>query len=191
MEAPCGTLYDLLGPPRILNHACEPNARVKEVTGEHVAITALREIQMNEEVTIYYGKNSFGRANKTCSCATHRPLPVDSLTHQRLFWPPHNKGHEPARHPTDQHLRGRNHAHETPVQSAPNLASNSAEIRTSALTSLDRQRKNDDTFQGRDATQLHYLLSLSSEPEIMGWKGDPADACELIVMDKTQFLSVP
>jgi hypothetical protein len=87
MEAPCGTLYDLLGPPRILNHACEPNARVKEVTGEHVAVTALREIQVDEEITIYYGRDSFGEANKNCSCATHRPLPPDSWTHQRRFWP--------------------------------------------------------------------------------------------------------
>ena len=44
IEAPCGTLYDLLRPPRILNYACELNARVKEVTGEYVAITALYKI---------------------------------------------------------------------------------------------------------------------------------------------------
>jgi hypothetical protein len=190
---PDGTEDVVIGPVRFLGHACKRTHNAELVKCEDtIVVTALRSIGEDEEITISYGEHFFNGGDLVCACTTCCRQAHDACQDwQPRYWPPHDKGHEPASHATDQHLQVRDHTHETPVQFVLNLAINSAEIRTAALTSLDRQRKIDDTFQAHDATQLHYLLSLSREPKTMGWEGDLAGECELIVMDRTQLRSIP
>jgi hypothetical protein len=84
MDGPCGTPYVVVGSPRFLNHRCIPNARL-EVHGAYTVVIALDAIEKGTEITIYYGKDYFGRGNAACSCLTCKP--PSSSNHQPRFWP--------------------------------------------------------------------------------------------------------
>ncbi|KAK9365421.1 hypothetical protein V1509DRAFT_633148 [Lipomyces kononenkoae] len=61
----------MLGPCRFVNHDCNPNARFV-AQGSHgvVAVVAIRKIEVQEEITVSYADNYFGKKNRECMCAT-------------------------------------------------------------------------------------------------------------------------
>ncbi|KAK9239585.1 hypothetical protein V1525DRAFT_397848 [Lipomyces kononenkoae] len=61
----------MLGPCRFVNHDCNPNARFM-AQGSHgvVAVVAIRKIEVQEEITVSYADNYFGKKNRECMCAT-------------------------------------------------------------------------------------------------------------------------
>lgn len=58
-----------LGPGRLVNHDCNPNARLEWACGS-VGFLALRDILPGEEITISYGDDYFDEQNLDCLCAT-------------------------------------------------------------------------------------------------------------------------
>ena len=58
-----------LGPARFANHDCRPNAKLAQV-GMGMQIKAIRQIELGEEITVFYGDHYFGHANCECLCAT-------------------------------------------------------------------------------------------------------------------------
>ncbi|EEP75956.1 conserved hypothetical protein [Uncinocarpus reesii 1704] len=59
-----------LGPARFSNHDCNPNARLVTKGSEGMEIVAIRDIAINEEITVSYGDNYFGIDNCECLCHT-------------------------------------------------------------------------------------------------------------------------
>ncbi|KAI2015212.1 histone lysine methyltransferase Set9 [Ophidiomyces ophidiicola] len=59
-----------LGPARFSNHDCNPNARLVTKGSESMEIVAIRDIEVNEEITVSYGDNYFGVDNCECLCNT-------------------------------------------------------------------------------------------------------------------------
>ncbi|KAF2241366.1 SET domain-containing protein, partial [Trematosphaeria pertusa] len=59
----------LVGPPHLINHSCNPNAKL-EVMGDkcNVKVVALHHIAEGEEITISYGDEYFGNKNHDCLC---------------------------------------------------------------------------------------------------------------------------
>ena len=59
-----------LGPARFANHDCDANARLV-TTGSHgMEVTAVRDVQIDEEITVTYGADYFGLGNRECLCKT-------------------------------------------------------------------------------------------------------------------------
>ncbi|ODV89397.1 hypothetical protein CANCADRAFT_139248 [Tortispora caseinolytica NRRL Y-17796] len=61
----------MLGPARFINHDCSPNARFVSVQG-NTYVSALRDIERGEEITVAYSMNYFGESNTDCLCHTCR-----------------------------------------------------------------------------------------------------------------------
>ncbi|KAG0030604.1 Histone-lysine N-methyltransferase set9 [Podila clonocystis] len=59
-----------LGPARFVNHDCDPNCNFMPVGADVICFKALKPIEVNEEITTYYGDNYFGVGNQECLCAT-------------------------------------------------------------------------------------------------------------------------
>ncbi|MCJ1229766.1 Histone-lysine N-methyltransferase set9 [Toensbergia leucococca] len=57
-----------LGPARFANHDCEANARLVTRGSEGMQVVAVRDIEVNEEITVTYGDNYFGEGNCECLC---------------------------------------------------------------------------------------------------------------------------
>jgi SET domain-containing protein len=55
---------------RYINHSCRPNAET-DVKGHKIIITAIRNIQPDDEITYNYGRNYFNAfiKEKGCRCA--------------------------------------------------------------------------------------------------------------------------
>ncbi|ORY85090.1 hypothetical protein BCR37DRAFT_258006 [Protomyces lactucae-debilis] len=58
-----------LGPARFVNHDCDPNATFVMVNG-NIAVAAIRNIEIGEEITIAYSPDYFGPGNIDCRCAS-------------------------------------------------------------------------------------------------------------------------
>ena len=59
-----------LGPARFSNHDCDANARLVTTGGQGMEVSAVREIQVGEEITVTYGDDYFGPGNRECLCRT-------------------------------------------------------------------------------------------------------------------------
>ncbi|KAF9215363.1 Histone-lysine N-methyltransferase set9 [Podila verticillata] len=59
-----------LGPARFVNHDCDPNCNFMPVGADVICFKTLKPIDVNEEITTYYGDNYFGVGNQECLCAT-------------------------------------------------------------------------------------------------------------------------
>ncbi|MCJ1478156.1 Histone-lysine N-methyltransferase set9 [Lambiella insularis] len=59
-----------LGPARFANHDCNANARLVTRGSEGMEIVALRNIEIEEEITVTYGDDYFGIGNCECLCRT-------------------------------------------------------------------------------------------------------------------------
>lgn len=51
-------------------HDCDPNCNFMPVGADVICFKALKPIDVNEEITTYYGDNYFGVGNQECLCAT-------------------------------------------------------------------------------------------------------------------------
>jgi len=58
-----------LGPGRLVNHDCNPNARFNP-TSYGIEFVALRDINVGEEITVSYGEDYFDENNRNCLCET-------------------------------------------------------------------------------------------------------------------------
>ena len=59
-----------LGPARFANHDCNANARLITKGPEGMQVVAVKEINVNEEITVTYGEDYFGIDNCECLCET-------------------------------------------------------------------------------------------------------------------------
>jgi [histone H4]-N-methyl-L-lysine20 N-methyltransferase len=60
----------LLGPVRLVNHDCKANAHLATAGRTDVKVIAASDIQVGEEITVFYGDNYFGNNNRDCGCET-------------------------------------------------------------------------------------------------------------------------
>jgi hypothetical protein len=74
-----GSSFAFLGPGRFVNSDCEPNAKLVP-SGRHIIhVEAIRNIQKDEEITIYYGTNYFGESCRCRSCQARLELPSTTV----------------------------------------------------------------------------------------------------------------
>lgn len=59
-----------LGPARFANHDCDANARLTTRGSSGMAVVAVKDIEVGEEITVTYGEDYFGVDNCECLCAT-------------------------------------------------------------------------------------------------------------------------
>ena len=59
-----------LGPARFANHDCNANARLVTKGPEGMQVVAVKQINIDEEITVTYGEDYFGIDNCECLCAT-------------------------------------------------------------------------------------------------------------------------
>ena len=60
----------VVGSISFVNHDCAPNSQFVQEKGEVVCLQAVKDIEIGEEITIFYGKDYFERNNKDCECKT-------------------------------------------------------------------------------------------------------------------------
>jgi len=66
-------LFIVMGPARLVNHDCDPNARFAPSGENSLDVIAIREIPMGSEITVDYGRSYF--AEGECRCKSHLPDP--------------------------------------------------------------------------------------------------------------------
>lgn len=82
------TLSVLLGPLRFVNHDCEPNCRLVTLDSQTQFVEALRNINVGEEVTVFYSKDYFGAENCDCLCETCNNEPMWQVKLSKLYGRP-------------------------------------------------------------------------------------------------------
>ena len=87
MESPDGTRLVPIGPLRYVNHRCRNANSELRIEDSYTVIVALRDINVDEEITVHYGKDYFGKGNKDCSCATCIPPTQGMSEGLRQIWP--------------------------------------------------------------------------------------------------------
>ncbi|KAJ5335751.1 uncharacterized protein N7506_005687 [Penicillium brevicompactum] len=79
LQSPCSQdLAMFLGPARFVNHDCHANCEIIWAKGRRAIIVALKDIQPDDEITVFYAKDYFGENNQHClcrSCARARSSP--------------------------------------------------------------------------------------------------------------------
>jgi hypothetical protein len=63
----------MLGPARFVNHDEKPNARLDLQGSSGAKITAIKDIEPGQEITVSYGDDYFGDDNQDCLCETCQP----------------------------------------------------------------------------------------------------------------------
>lgn len=63
-----GKMQILLGPIRYVNHRCKPNCRFHHTKKNHVGLISIKEIDVGDELTVFYGKDYFSDGNTECKC---------------------------------------------------------------------------------------------------------------------------
>ena len=59
-----------LGPARFANHDCNANAKLVTRGVDGMEVVAVRDIEIGDEITVFYGENYFGDDNCECLCGT-------------------------------------------------------------------------------------------------------------------------
>lgn len=57
-----------LGPARFANHDCDANSKLVTTGTDGMQVVAVRDIALNEEITVTYGEDYFGVSNCECLC---------------------------------------------------------------------------------------------------------------------------
>ena len=70
-------LFIVMGPARLVNHDCNPNARFARSGENSLDVIAIRDIPMGSEITVDYGHGYF--AKEECRCKSHSPEPSTEL----------------------------------------------------------------------------------------------------------------
>ncbi|KAJ3223713.1 hypothetical protein HDU81_009028 [Chytriomyces hyalinus] len=65
-----GCMCLFLGPARFVNHDCQPNCKFIPMGHNAICFKVVRDIEVGQEITTFYGGDYFGEGNKECLCAT-------------------------------------------------------------------------------------------------------------------------
>lgn len=75
----------LLGSIAFVNHDCKSNCAYISLDKNLVGLITLKDIQIGEEITTYYGSNYFGEKNILCECLNcEETLKEETLTNLNL-----------------------------------------------------------------------------------------------------------
>lgn len=66
----CNKNLLMLGPAALVNHDCDANCFYHVKNDRFVFIKTIKNIDLGEELTCFYGKDFFGKNNYQCLCIT-------------------------------------------------------------------------------------------------------------------------